>query len=729
MNKLFRGLLFLLIVSGLVGCNKKEWDEYYDRPDWLSQPIYQQLSAKNNFKSFLTCIDKAGYKDILSKAGYWTIFAPNDDAFNLYLKESNFGTAQQIPDSVAAKIVKYSLVYNSFKSDRLSDYQSALGWSPGLSYKRRTTYYTPLEEALIGGKRVLLTASNRNNFGGTYYVSTDNNNKYIPYFTTEFFTKKVLTSADYTYFFPDRGSFSGFNVSNAEVVNPDMVAENGVIHEIDRVITPLPSLDQYLDKSPQYSDFRQMLNTYMASYVVNAAATAKNKEITGSPNEVFVKVFNSSLPYSPNNENFLKTEDNDGQMDGYTMFAPTNDALNAYKTDVLLKHYPTLDALPQEILVDFFRAHMWNTSVWPSKFASTTNSHGQGALFDPATDVLDKKVLSNGIFYGTNKVQAANVFSSVFGKAYLNPNYSLMTRAFNVALKANLINTGNKFTLFLISDTDLQAAGYTYDLDANTWRYTPPGGGAALSGSAAWDKFNRILNTHVLRQDQADISGTGIVETYSGEYIKFNGNKLQSAGNRDANVSITASAGETASNGTVYYVSGLLVEPTLAIGKHLETLAAANTEYKKFLDYLKASGLFNPTTGEIVGVSAGSFYTLFVPKTSAMDQAIADKLIPAVPADDKEKVANFIRYHILQKETVVPDGRKEGGYPTLLQKDNGAPTSISVTNAMGSMSIKDMKIANEPTRIPANVIVGSSNNLSNRAVIHLIDDYLRFDTK
>lgn len=729
MMKLLKAPFILLaVITVLSACSKKEWDEYYGRPDDLAQPIYQQLQAKQNFKGFLTLIDKAGYKNILSTTGYWTIFAPNDQAIEKYLLENNLSSVDLVQDSVATKIVRYALAYNSFKTDRLDDYQSGIGWVPEMSYKRRTTYYKPMDTTIIAGKQVLVSASNRNNTGGSYYVATDNNNKYIPYFLDTYFNARNIPSSDYAYLFPG-STFSGFNVSNAQVVNKDIVAENGVIHEIDRVILPLSSIDKYLSESPQYSQFKEMFDKFMVSYIINPSATAKNKEITGSNLDVYIKVYNGSLPFSPNNENFLKLDDNDGQMDGYTMFAPTNAAFQDYKQNVLLKHYASLEDLPQEIIVDFLMAHMWRTTVWPSKFSSTQNNQGQGALFNPATDVVDKKVLSNGFFYGTNKVQEANVFSSVFGKAYLNPDYSIMTRALSVALKTNIINTSSQYTVFLLSDATLTAAGYRYDLDANTWRYTPPEGGASLSGTSAWDKLNRILNTHVVRQNLTDLSGQGIIETYNGEYIKFDNGEVYSAGNADNNVTNQAgTTGEAASNGTVYYINGLLNESALAIGKHLEKLAGTpSSEFKKFYDYVLNSTIYNKGNGEILGISAGSFNTLFVPDNDAIAQAISLGYLPSSnnpsATADKEAVANFIRYHILQKETVVTDGRKDGGYLALLQKDNGGATSISINNSPGSMQVSDMKAGT------VNVIVPLSNNLANRAVIHLIDGFLKFDTK
>src|SRR2546423_1876508 len=108
------------------------------------------------------------------------------------------------------------------------------------------------------GQQVKALASNRNNNGITnggatsYYVSTDNNNKYIPYFTSAFLSNNGLSSTDYSSFYPNT-PFSGFNVVNARVTKQDIAAGNGVIHIIDHVVTPLPSIDQYLRMKPEYS--------------------------------------------------------------------------------------------------------------------------------------------------------------------------------------------------------------------------------------------------------------------------------------------------------------------------------------------------------------------------------------------------------------------------------------------------------------------------------------------
>jgi uncharacterized surface protein with fasciclin (FAS1) repeats len=732
---------FLVLVLPFVYSCKKTFDDYYKRPDSLEAPIYQQLQARGNFTSLLAVIDKAGYKNILGAAGYWTFFAAHDSAFKNFVRDRNISGVEQLDSAECRRIVTYSLVYNAFKKERIGDYQTNNGWQVNAAFKRRTANYTGVYTGKdTSGNTIKIISSNRNNNGNIFYADADNNNKYIPYFVDNYMSAKGITAADYNYFYPNT-PYTGFNVVDAVVTEKDIPAENGVIHVVNKVITALPSLDEYIAGKPEYSEFKKLFDRYLVQYVLNATATQKYQNVNGGSDNIYTKVFNASLAFSPNNENFLKLQDNDGQSNTYTMFAPNNTALTAYINNVLLEHYTSLDQVPINIIYDFVNAHLWQTAVWPSKFNTTFNFLGEEARFDPALNVQDKKILSNGIFYGTNKVQEANVFSSVYGKAYLDPQYSMMTSLLNQELKYQISNIRQKYTLFLISNAALNAAGYFADplVDNNPnfqWRYIPPGGGTNLTGSSALVRLLRVLNLHVVPGvDITSLAGSGVAQTYGGEFIRYNNNTVVAAGNVDANNVATSLQYKEAKNGSVYYLDRTLNFSELPIARHIEKLGTlTSSEFNYFWQYLKNSNIYNSSTGDIVNVASGNFYTVFIPNKAAIVAAVNDGLLPGTgtapnkvpnfaPTNlaEKELVNKFIYFHILNKKTVATDGRESGSFETLFKKANGDPTSVFVTNQVpGVMTIADMY-----NRI-SNVILASSNNLSNRAVIHLISGYLKY---
>ncbi|HET7896179.1 MAG TPA: hypothetical protein VFL47_00870, partial [Flavisolibacter sp.] len=464
----------------------------------------------------------------------------------------------------------------------------------------------------------------------TYFVDADNNNKYIPVFATGFMNAKALSAGDYNYFYPNT-TYTGFNVADAVVTESNIAAENGIIHVVNRVITTLPSLDEYIGSNPNYSEFRKLFDRFLIQYALNASVTQKYQLQHPGSGDVFTKVFAAALAFSPNNENFLKLTDNDGQSNTYTMFAPTNEVLKAYINNVLLENYPSkrLEDLPVSIIYDFVNAHLWQSAVWPSKFKTTFNFLGEEARFDPATDVVDKKILSNGFFYGTNKVQEANVFSSVFGKAYLNPKYSMMTSLLSQQLKFVISNVRQKYTLFLVSNKALNDSGYFADptvsnLANEQWRYTPPGGGSSITGSSALVRLLRMLNLHVVERDITNMAGSGAALTYGGEYITFDGNKVQGAGNADFNAPAMIDSVKTAKNGTVYYLNRPLNYSNNEIGTYLKKLGAATSSpFNYFWRYVSSTDLYNTATDAFnSGPSTGSFYTFFAPTKSAIENAV-----------------------------------------------------------------------------------------------------------
>jgi uncharacterized surface protein with fasciclin (FAS1) repeats len=719
---------FLSLLIFFTGCRDQEFDEHYGRPDWLPSPVYQQLESRGNFKAFLACVDKAGYKRTLSSAGYFTVFAPNDAAFEVFLNEQQLSGVDAINEDLARKIVTYALVYNAFDRARLSDYQSGIGWQPINAFKRRTAYYDGVyTETVPDGRTLKVTSSNRN--GG--YVFGDNNNKYLPYFIDTYLTARNLGASDYNYFYPN-ATFTGFNVADAEVVTADIQAENGMIHEVNKVILPLPSIESHITSNAQYSVFMELLKKYQITYLTHPEVTERYRVMTGSDEPVYVKFYSPALAFSPNNENFLKAADNDGQSDGWTMFVPTNEATNEYINNVLLNkdRYTSLDAMPPGIINDFINAHMWQTTVWPSKFGSVLNFLGEEARFDPSGNIVEAKVLSNGILYGTNKAQDADVFRSVYGRAYLDPKYSLMTRFLNRELKTTIISPRVKFTLFLVPDDVLRSAGHDFNITTNEWIYNG-------TGNAAVENWTRMVNMHVMitqNNELNDLSGSGIVETYGGEFIKYDNNTVFAAGNLEENITVNVNTTENPSvvahNGIVHYASNIIRfpdnNPVKGPAFYIRDLGdQPGKRYQRFYDYLKNCELFIAATGDIVGVSSGVFHTFFIPGNAAVAQAVADGILPAsiTPTSDgdKKKVINFILYHILPKFSIIGNGKEEGSFESLY-KDNGDPTVLTVSNKPGvEFKITDMKGRT------ARVVNGpAANVLGNRAVFHEIDNYLRY---
>lgn len=737
MKKKIHYYLFVLpLLAILASCSQDVFDDYYARPEGLEDPIYQQLEARGNFKNLTSLIQKAGYKDILSKAGYWTMMAPNDEAFTKFFQEQGITGVDKIDDLTASKIVRYALIFNAYRTDQLSDYQSGTGWVVDQSFRRRTAYYDGFKyDVGFDGVRRLIVDVNRN--GGLLNATingvplTDNNNKYITYFDSEYFAAKNLKSSDYSFFYPN-ATFTDFNVLDGSIKEANIIAENGVVHEVTQVSLPLNSIDQHLKSDPNYSIFYDILQKNFVTYPFSSLMTNNYRNFSGNSEEVFVKTYNANLLFSPNNENYLKVVDNDGQNDAYTLLAPNNDAMQIFIRDVLTKHFK-YEELPQYVFQDLVNAHMVASAVWPSLQAQYQNGLKEELRLDFNTDIADKKVLSNGFFIGTKKVQKSNIFFSVYTSAYLNPNYSLATRLFNdgSGYKEIVSNIDSKFALFLPNDSVLQSLGYSYNSIQLRWEYLSPNGAITEIGTAARNRLLRLFYNCIVPTPNGELDNiantSGVIRTGDGElfgeYIRWDNNKIYAAGTIVAGNAVNILGSEKQENGITYFIDKF---PEFSIefqGLAISRLATQNPQYTSFFNYLKNSNIYRASDGKIDGTDLGTSYTFIVPDNAAIAKAVADKVLPASPtttvSGERDLIADFIRYHIIVSRTASNDNLTNGLFETLRRDSKGEKTYMNINSGANTLKFTD----NSGTT--ANFIPASSNNLADRSLIHLVDNYLK----
>ncbi|WEK20149.1 MAG: fasciclin domain-containing protein [Candidatus Pedobacter colombiensis] len=762
MTRLFTSsCCFLFLLGILSGCQKREFDAFYERPKGLGAPIYQQLQSRGNFKHLTAVIDKAGYNDILGKTGWWTFFAPNDAAFEQFFKDQGIEGINGITDSMAVSIVKYALVYNAYRKDQLSTYQMSGGSEAGfgLAFKRKTAYYDWVQQKGDAAHSKII-ATNRNvrsiksgsvSTNVSAYVDGDNNNKYLPYFIDLFLSRNGLSQADYKTFYPN-SNYTGFNVAAASVVNMDIAAENGMIHEVDRVTLPLKSIDQYISTNANYSEFKSLLDS-LKFYTSNAYQTHRNFVATGSTDSVYVKGYNGQLAFSINSENYQQPGlasylANESQRSSWSIMAPTNDAFRAYRKKILAKYGNSFfKTAPSSIVIDFINSHMWAAPLWPNNFNQEPNYQMENTTLSIG-NAVDKQILSNGVFYGVNQAHQANVFRTVFGVPYLDPAANLTYLGYSdpgTGIKTYTTQTSTRQTLLVMSDAVLTAAGYRYNessagTSTTVWGYRSSPTGSYSHSNVYKDNILRMFRTGILltpTSELTSLSGSGIVEALSGDYVKYNAGKIQTSGTVDSGTDINiVKSDATSVNGIVFYIDATLTFTEKNVGQHLENLATKYpNNYASFYWFVLNSSIYNKTTKAISGVNIGvdNKYTMLAPDNAAIAQAIKDGLLPgnkttgalptAAPSSesDKDLLRKFILYHIINGESIVTDGKKADNYLTLLQNEAGDNILVNVLNQPGNLIITDKK-----GRF-AQINLTPSNQLSNRTIIHSITNYLNYN--
>lgn len=606
MSRVTKILLLLLSVLLLAQCEQNNWGDYYDRPTWLGPPLLQTLEQAGNFTQYVSCVKRTGYA--IDRSGSYTLFAPNDEAFMQYLQERGLSSADELSDKEATQLVAYSLVINPFSLDQLTTFQDATYGEERVAFKRTTMMYDGMmfrdmfkhtddgTEYIANDSTFAYYNQNKYNTNSTPGLSSgfdidDKGFKYIPYFLERL---NGFTENDYAAFY-GAGRYIGANVADAQMIlkNGEPVqAENGLIYELDRVVPPLPTLDdllledQTLTDNAGYGKFRRLIEEYSSSVAPTTLVEFIEQEQLSSSAQnqypglkVYVKLYSGSLAFAPNVESYTTTYGNkSGQRYGYVLLAPNNaavDEFNAFLTrranitldkDTLLLEGAKVEADLTPIQLQFINAHMTTDFFWPSQFSGRINGINdfvagtEEGQMDP-TKVVDIRMASNGVLYGHNTYIRSAYFESVYSELYLNPKYYMHKQgvtSYGTDIRDDALNclindksAQSRLTLFLMPNSLLVKDGFTYVKGSNS---SPAFSNANMTASSATTRMNRLVNSHAVKRDAYEAlvgdpsvvfkgvtpeagadqwSGYGVCQAYSGDLIRYKDGKIQGIGNMD----------------------------------------------------------------------------------------------------------------------------------------------------------------------------------------------------
>lgn len=709
-NYLKIAILLSIVMFSFVRCSNEK-DTYFDRPGWLEPPIYQVLEKQGKFTNYLKCVDKTLYAGTLKASGLYTVFAPNDEAFKKYLSAKGFASVTDIPDTLVNQIVSYSIVYNNYSFDRLTDVLSA-GWDTLTSIKKKTAYYETIHQENYQNKSIWVWNIPYNS---SAFTPGDQNYKYIPFYLSRSFERNrtaAQAAEDYGYFYST--PYTGSNVQSATIVSKDLLAENGVAHEVDQVLEPLPTFEKLLE-DPNYSEFKKVINLkgstgepYFIVYKYDKTLTDMWSKAMPTKNisEVYAKYYTTFI--NLNSERYGGTE-KEAQQGGYTLFAPSNTAVTKFYTDKLEGYYKGgIDKAPKEILTYFLNAQMSSDMVWANDFKSSMNVWGEflnakGATGDAFNKANYTKIApaSNGLFYGSDNYIKSRYFETVFTEILLNPAYSMLNNAFTEysSLKDDLLKCElngyiqENYTILLPTDAQLAAEGFSWVWLASSGKYGFAHTQATVGAFDVAARANRLVRSHIFKRIKnnevncaitdftTDPSFASAYGGYSyavndyGDMIRYKDGKLQMVGNYDENDWVTATPVKTFMNGQVFTIDKMLqyskrnTLPTAPSSfksqdllVYIKSMAVTNPNVSKFVSYLTAS--MNTGGNDLLGLSNDMILTFFMPTNTEIDKAVANGDLPALTLVTggnviaKNQARAFVMYHIVRDKQFVDDGLK-----------------------------------------------------------------------
>lgn len=755
--KFFLLALIAIGLLGLTGC--KIDNKHFTEPPWLGGSSIETLEKAGNYTSFLELMELANYKEPISKQLY-TLFVPDDAAFDAYLAKIGKNSVSDLSEREAIQLFAlhvlrnprsrflliYEYVYNEFQGPdhgHNGEYMS-------LFHRKRTpSVTTPYTETVRyyeehKGKDLLMTSGE----------------KYVPLFTEEWFHDYGSSDpeGDYLFMYPEsewkKGYTSdmiGTNWHSAMVLpHENEVGElelevrtaSGFLYFIDRVIEPMPSVDEYLQKTEKYSIFYDLLQRF-ATYS-SAGSTPDGRALYRKGYDL---VYNIANEYGGSSTgpgtNFPQSI--------WTAFVPSNTVLQNYLDNTLLQTYPSLDSVPRITLYYLLQSHLAMSAVLMSQMEKAYfNSFGD--LTDVSkSDLYPGFMGSNGVVYETKKILEPNVFTCVPGLLFKDSNYSTLLFALNKAeVLIALSNPDRDVTLFASTNEQLEEYGIRYDATKDIMEFRSP-------VTNQWSEMTAqelllFAQSQIVFGEYSDFSGSGYIKTASGVYFNYTNNLIQGPENmnNEAGANFVENL-PNERNGNLVKIDRP-IETRYRLGQFVANnqprysyndVSPYNEDVNIFYLLMKDLALINERKGDPIGTKeqwaeikftvSDDEWTAFIPTDDAMRKAIDEGIIPDVTVsgwkngvsnDIIESLKNWVSYHFIKGDVIFDDGNLSGSFNTNytytdVDGKTTLYTKININNNPNELSILDAT---------GNVIVvdhSKANILVKEGVVHKLDSVLK----
>ena len=662
-----RGVIVIITIFSLfwiTGCNDP--DDFdpnvgpkgravYVRPGWLGGTNLEILEASPDYSIFIELMDKAGLREQIEKQ-LFTLFVPNNDAFNAYFAKHGYSSVDDLSDQEAETLFKYHYVKNGRSAYQLK-YEFLWGEEQGPTGEYGSLFYRKgtAARSVPYVEKVRYNPEFKDQNNGELLIYTDY--KLIPLMSRDFFEDFFgdPDGSDYLLMYPGSKWANDLNWHNAAVTQKEVPTASGFIYYIDQVVDNMESIEEYLIKNQDrfgvYYDLAQRFATYGNARTMDGYGETKLYK------KNYNLIYNFADEYGPDNggtERYKST---------FTLYAPIDEVMQKYLDETVLKYYSSLDSVPSITLYYIVQSQLSQSFGLMSKIEKLYyNSFGDQMVIN-RDNVLGAQMCSNGPVYAMNSVIEPLVFTCVPRRLFFDSNYTTFLFALEKMEMLSLISDPNKdVTVFAVDNESMEASNIRYN-EIDDRLMVRGDDGIWKTPNTIW--LENFLADHIYDGVIDDLSGEGYIEMSSKNFVHYKNNKLE-AGKNVAN-------GETVDildkevnekNGILYNVSNS-IKSDYSLGQYI----LDHPEYSIFADSMISQGLLlpkntDPFTGNVIPkitfLAEADYWTVFIPDNNAMEAALAQGLIPT----DADGVKDFLYYHFIRKSVIFDNGELSGEFNT-----------------------------------------------------------------
>lgn len=360
--------------------DKHELVDEDSMPSWLGESIYGELKTPTahglltgTFSTYLRLVDDLGYGETLNRTGSKTVFPANDEAFQRFFQQNDWGVSRYEDLSASQKklLLYSSMLDNALLTNMLSNVsQGSSGVAVGRAVKHATSLSVIDTVTTYPGATALAAYPNNHHwdqFTQGVSVVTDATTPMLVHFTPEYMLNNNISTigAESDFSILMGGSYNDGDsyVYRNKIVAPNVTCQNGYIHQVENVIVPPGNMAQLLKKSDDLSIFSHLLDRFAVpvynSSVTNSfhdwyvAEQAAGHSLVGvvNPDSIYEVRYASRVSQSSSRfddsgrENSLLTLD--PGWNSYYQADNRTGAAEAYLTDLAAMFVPSDDVLAE----------------------------------------------------------------------------------------------------------------------------------------------------------------------------------------------------------------------------------------------------------------------------------------------------------------------------------------------------------------------------------------------
>ena len=697
------GFFVLLLVS--FGSCKDITDQYlYKRPSWLEGKLYTQMDSREELSLFVEGVSRTAYKDVLDRSGYFTVFAPTNNAMKAYMTEKGYASVQDIPVEVMEGIVRFHTLQNGWNIEQLKYFRGR--WIDedqvenytNLYYKRSTIFEDSARFITYGNAQFTKGVRKK-------YKIIPSGRKVIPLYYREALELEDKTMDDYAQYIK-RSDIGADDIcyGYGKVIDREIPAENGFVYTVDRVMEPMKTVRQYLENSDnqeKYSKFLSILDEFR--YLTpdyDATNAQEGADLGRDIDTLYTSSYRMSsglLFFNPDQEISLLSSFLGGTSLGKhpSIFVPNDAAFNELMDATILAdgNYFNLKGVPLFVKAYLLQSFMSQSAAFDVDLDKGIVSLDNDSINNevlPVENVAENVICSNGYFVGLNKSYVPDILGSVTGPVVMRPDYTYwMYSMYRTGMLSSLKTRGNEYSVFAVPDVAcerdssfiLSVPDPDEPLMFNFWSWN------FLSGMEEF--LSRSTQKSMLKNHVAlgtfksyDEGGASVqyLPSLGGNYIlyyerndtTFARGPVGSSARRDF-VYTDPETGED-STWRDSEAAEIVIEKLTDKTTNGDCYSATNwfslngtklygrlQGYSKFMELLYKAGLANQTYSSLqIGLLSGEQCTGFIPNDAALETFQADTI------ENLGVLRMLLKSHFVRGAMIFTDGNEDGGdYRTL----------------------------------------------------------------